>query len=106
VAAKARKRLNRRVIAFILHTTEPQQANKVKNYGQTIQQSRKSETPEQLPQTQKSGGQGQESRCKKNGLTGVLRSLKRPLIRAAFSFWRGSRSLNVAVLLNVATSIL
>jgi D-alanyl-D-alanine carboxypeptidase len=70
VAAKARKRLNRRVIAFILHTTEPQQANKVKNYGQTIQQSRKPETPEQLSQTQKGGGQGQKSRRKKTGLTG------------------------------------
>ena len=38
-AIRARKRLNRRVIALILHTTKPQHANKVKNYGQTIQQS-------------------------------------------------------------------
>src|SRR5208282_1487254 len=35
-AIKARKRLNCRVLAFILHTTKPQHANKVKNYGKTI----------------------------------------------------------------------
>jgi hypothetical protein len=73
-----------------LDTTKPQQANKVKNYGQTIQQSRKPETPEQLHQTQKSGDQGQEGRQGKTGpgsrLTGRLRQLKRPLTRAAFLF--------------------
>jgi hypothetical protein len=74
-----------------LDTTKPQQANKVKNYGQTIQQSRKPETPEQLHQTQKSGDQSQESSQGKTGrsqasLTGHLRQLKRPLNWAAFLF--------------------
>jgi hypothetical protein len=54
-----------------LHTTKPQQANKVKNYGQTIQQSRKPKTPEELPQTQKNSGQGQKSRREKTGKTGL-----------------------------------
>jgi hypothetical protein len=57
-----------------LHTTKPQHANKVKNYGQTIQQSRKPETPEQLHQTQKNRDQGEENRREAgragNGLTG------------------------------------
>jgi hypothetical protein len=71
-----------------VHTTKPQQANKVKNYGQTIQQSRKPETPEQLPQTQENRDQGQESRRSQTGLTGRFRTLKRPLIRAAFLIGR------------------
>jgi hypothetical protein len=74
-----------------LHTTRPQHANKVKNYGQTIQQSRKSKTPEELPQTQKNRDQGEENRREasraSNGLTGHLRQLKRPLTRAAFFDW-------------------
>jgi len=53
-----------------LHNTKPQQANKVKNYGQTIQQSRKPEAPEQLHQTQENRDQGQEGRCDKESLTG------------------------------------
>jgi hypothetical protein len=74
-----------------LHTTKPQQANKVKNYGQTIQQSRKPKTPEQLHQTQENRDQGKENRREagraSNVLTGCLRQLKRPLNRAAFFDW-------------------
>jgi hypothetical protein len=60
-----------------LHNTKPQQANKVKNYGQTIQQSRKSETPEQLHQTQKSRDQRQESSRYKKSLTGRFEQIEK-----------------------------
>jgi hypothetical protein len=55
-----------------LHNTKPQHANKVKNYGQTIQQSRKPETPEQLPQTQEGGDQSQEGRRETRRSQGCL----------------------------------
>jgi len=69
------------VFTLILHNTKPQHANKVKNYGQTIQQSRKPKTPEQLHQTQEGGDQGQKSRQNgrraKSGLTGRLEGIKK-----------------------------
>ena len=92
-AIKARKRLNRHMFALILHTTKPQHANKVKNYGQTIQQSRKPKTPEQLPQTQEDRDQGQKSpragRRAKSGLTGRFEEIEKAALRAAFLIWQG-----------------
>jgi hypothetical protein len=85
-----------------LHTTKPQHANKVKNYGQTIQQSRKSKTPEPLRQTQKNSGQGQKSRRDrrraKSGLTGHFETIEKAARSGGlFDLWRRSVSVASAV---------
>jgi hypothetical protein len=58
-------------------TTKPQQANKVKNYGQTIQQSHQTETPAELHQTQKSRGQSKKGHAEKGGLNLRFRKIEK-----------------------------